>query len=239
LLVHGLGCSSEAWWPALRCLQRQRLEQPVFAPDMPGYGCSPGPREALGIDELADWNARLLDALEVERAHVAANSMGCQVSLALARRHPERVGGVVLVGPPPGGHGMTVGQYLWGLLLDGCHETMSYNVTLLRMYRQMGIRRYLATVQEMLADDPVAAALAVTAPVHILRGERDAIASERAARELAERLPRGSFETIPGAAHAVQFTHPKAFTRAVLAFIGRVEQEEALSAPPFTPREGR
>src|SRR5438046_1071077 len=97
LLVHGLACSADVWEPALRCLERDRLDQPVLAPDKPGYGHSPGPEEALGIAEMADWSARLLDTLRIERAHVTGYSMGCQVALALARRHPERVGSLVLV----------------------------------------------------------------------------------------------------------------------------------------------
>src|SRR5262245_40307007 len=76
LLIHGLGCSCEAWGPLLRCLERHGVEQSVYAPDMPGYGSSPGPPEALGIDALADWCARLLDTLTVPRAHLAGNSMG-------------------------------------------------------------------------------------------------------------------------------------------------------------------
>ena len=68
------------------------LSCPVFVPDLPGFGCSPGPREVLGMEDLADWTARLMETLGVTRAHLAGNSMGCQVALALARRQPERVG---------------------------------------------------------------------------------------------------------------------------------------------------
>jgi 2-hydroxy-6-oxonona-2,4-dienedioate hydrolase len=231
LLLHGLGCSSEAWGPSLRCLERRGVDQPVFVPDMPGYGHSPGPVEALGMEELADWNARLLDALEIEQAHVAGNSMGCQVALALARRHPVRVGGMVLVGPTPGGHEVTPLRYLLGLLIDGCRETIHYNSTLLRMYLQMGFRRYMATVPKMLGDNPIVHAPAIAAPTLIMRGERDAIVPDESARELAERLPRSACQTIPGAAHAVQFTHPELFTRITLAFLDGVGRGESSPVP--------
>jgi pimeloyl-ACP methyl ester carboxylesterase len=56
------------------------------------------------MEELADWAARFLDAQGIARAHVAGNSMGGQVALALARRHPTRVGGLVLAGPTMGRH---------------------------------------------------------------------------------------------------------------------------------------
>ena len=69
------------------------------------------------MEELADWAVRLMDALGVDRAHLAGNSMGCQVALALARRHPARVGGLVLVGPTAGERYIPFWRYALGLLL--------------------------------------------------------------------------------------------------------------------------
>jgi pimeloyl-ACP methyl ester carboxylesterase len=228
LLLHGLGCSCQAWDPMLRCLERQGVDQPVYAPDMPGCGQSLGPREALGMEALADWSVRLLDALEIDRAHVAANSMGCQVSLALARRHSERVGHLVLAGPTTGKHFLPQWRYLLGLIADGVRETPRYNATLARMYLQMGVRRYLATVRKMLEDDPVADAGLVRAPCLIVRGERDAIVPEAVARKLAAVLPHGAYAEIPAAAHAVQFNEPELFCGTALAFLA----EDAVRAAP-------
>jgi pimeloyl-ACP methyl ester carboxylesterase len=219
LLIHGLGCSAEAWRPALACLARQELDHPIVAPDMPGYGRSPGPLEALGMDELADWCARLLDRLAIERAHLAGNSMGCQVALALARRHPERVGGIVLAGPTTGERCETVWRYLGGLLVDGLREPMTYNGLLLRMYLQQGVRRYFATTRKMLADDPIAHAAEVRAPCLVVRGDGDAIVPEAVSRRLAGALPRGTFSQVENSAHAVQFHRPEAFTRLLLEFL--------------------
>lgn len=235
LLIHGLGCSSDAWKPALGGLQWQGIDQPVWAPDMPGYGRSPGPPQSLGIDELADWSARLLDALSVGRAHVAGNSMGCQVVLALARRHPERVGRLVLVGPTIGARGGSLGRYLIRLFRDGCRESLQYNLTLLQMYARMGFRRYLATVRKMMKDDPVAHAAEVTAPCLVLRGRNDAIVPERIARQLAAALPAGSLAQVDGAAHAVQFTHPGPFTALALAFLADSGSEVRARCAPTGP----
>ena len=155
ILLHGLGCSSDAWRPTLNVLAERRLPCPVFVPDMPGFGCSPGPNEAMGMADLADWTVRLMDTLSVERAHLAGNSMGCQVALALARRHPARVGGLVLVGPTVGEQYIPFWRYALGLLLDGVREPLIYNAVLARMYAQQGIPRYLATTRKMLEDEPL------------------------------------------------------------------------------------
>lgn len=226
LLLHGLGCSADAWLPALRAFGRHGCARRVVAPDMPGYGRSPGPRRALGMTELADWAARLLDALEIERAHLAGNSMGCQVALALARRHPERVGGMVLTGPTTGTRLVPIWRYMVGLVVDGIHEPIVYNGTLFRMYLEMGLRRYLATAWKMFQDDPFACTKEVQAPCLILRGETDGVVPERIARLLAESLPRGAFSEVAGKAHALQFNHPIAFVQNTLAFLAGADAVE-------------
>lgn len=226
MLLHGLGCSADAWNPALREMKRHGCARPVIAPDMPGYGRSPGPRRALGMIELADWAERLLDVLEIERAHLAGNSMGCQVALALARRHPERVGGLVLTGPTTGTRMVPTWRYVVGLLVDGIHEPIVYNGTLFRMYLEMGLRRYLATTKKMLADDPFVQIERVLAPCLVMRGAMDGIVPERAARHLADSLPRGAFSEVAGQAHALQFNHPTAFVQNALGFLAGTEAAE-------------
>jgi pimeloyl-ACP methyl ester carboxylesterase len=133
LLLHGLGCSVEAWGPLLRHIAADEngggRDRPVWAMDMPGYGKSPGPPawRALGIEELADWTVRLMDTLGIARAHLAGNSMGCQVALALARRLPERTGALVLCGPTEGADIVPFWRTVSGLLTDAFVEPWSYN----------------------------------------------------------------------------------------------------------------
>ena len=223
MLLHGLGCSSDAWVPSLRVLAGLGLHCPAYAPDLPGYGCTRCTEGALGMDELADWTTRLMDVLHIERAYVAGNSMGCQVALSLARRHPERVAGLILLGPTTGNSQVPFWRYALGLLRDGFGESLPYNLTLLKMYSQMGLRRYLATVRLMMRDDPLAHIADVRAPCLVTRGGNDRIVPERAAKELAARLPRGEYQALDSTAHAAEYNTPKLFVSATLEFIGRVE----------------
>ncbi len=154
---------------------------------------------------MADWTARLMDALGVARAHLAGNSMGCQVALALARRHPARAGSIVLVGPTTGTQRVPYWRYAAGLVLDSVQETLRYNIKLLKMEAQMGLRRYLGTVVKMRLDTPLEHAAEVKSPVLVLRGERDKIVPQDMAKQLAEQLPDGRFVLVMDAAHALQF----------------------------------
>jgi pimeloyl-ACP methyl ester carboxylesterase len=78
LLVHGLGMCKEVWRPVLPLLARERE---VVAVDLPGFGASPpGPGTVEGLAEvLAEFAAEL----GLERPHVAGNSLGGGVALAM------------------------------------------------------------------------------------------------------------------------------------------------------------
>ena len=232
LLLHGLGCSGKVWMPTIREMARQGLECPVVAPDMPGYGRSKGPRATLGIDELADWAVRFLDDRKLGRVHLAGNSMGCQVALALARRHPDRVGGVVLQGATTGDRLVPPWRYTLGLLADAFRESLKYNARLSVMYVQMGMGRYMATVRKMLADDPIGNAGKVRAPVLVIRGGADAIVPDEVARHLTAALPDAVYMPLDSAAHAIEYNDPKDFATALVNFLGRAEEKLGIASGP-------
>jgi pimeloyl-ACP methyl ester carboxylesterase len=225
LLIHGLGCSGETWDPTLREMRRRDLTCSTIAPDMPGYGRSMGwPRDALGMEDMADWLIKLLDQRGINRAHLAGNSMGCQVALAMARRHADRVGGIVLQGPTTGERIVPAWRYVTGLIADTIYENPAYTLRLLKMYTQMGPYRYAITVKKMLEDDPFATIGQVKAPCLVIRGGNDAIVSDKVARRLAAALPDAVYLPLDSAAHAIEFNNPREFVDAMLTFLTRAEK---------------
>lgn len=225
LFSHGLGCSGLVWEPTLREISRRGLCCPSLAPDMPGYGRSEGPPglRAMNIPELADWLARLLDHEKIERVHVVGNSLGCQIGLAFARRHPDRVGGMVLQGGTTGTRMVPPWRYITGLLVDAFNEPFYYNFRLTGMYAQMGFLRYYQTVRFMMEDDAFAAASQVKAPTLVIRGGKDAIVADRIARLLTATLPDAVYTPLDSAAHAIEFNNPEAFVPTMIHFLERAE----------------
>jgi pimeloyl-ACP methyl ester carboxylesterase len=95
--LHGLGGTKASFLPTLAALaDRYR----VIALDLPGFGESDKPI-AAAYD--AAWFARavtgLLDALEIERAHVIGNSMGGRVAIELGLTAPDRTDRIGLLSP--------------------------------------------------------------------------------------------------------------------------------------------
>ena len=69
--------------------------------DTPGFGLSPGPAGGLSYPYLADAVADLITALGATAAHVAGLSMGGQIALHTALRHPGRVRSLALLDTSP------------------------------------------------------------------------------------------------------------------------------------------
>jgi pimeloyl-ACP methyl ester carboxylesterase len=97
LMLHGLGGTKASFLPSIAALA------PSFrtvAVDLLGSGDSDKP---LGASYSPEFQARaveqLLDALELERAHIVGHSMGARVALELGFAHPDRTDGLVLMTP--------------------------------------------------------------------------------------------------------------------------------------------
>lgn len=99
LFIHGMLGTGPYWGPLLR--------------QMSGFRCLLLDRPGYGLSSALDWSAHhmgattadvlvaALDALEVPQAHVVGGSIGGVLGLHLAKRHPERVGRVVMLGGGP------------------------------------------------------------------------------------------------------------------------------------------
>lgn len=97
LCLHGLGGTKASFLPTLAALAEHHR---VIAMDLPGFGDSVKP---IGARYDAAWFARtvfsLMDALEIDRVHLAGNSMGGRVALEAGLMDPPRVGRLVMLSP--------------------------------------------------------------------------------------------------------------------------------------------
>lgn len=97
LLVHGFFAWSFTWRKNLPALG-ERFH--TYAVDLRGWGLSQrGSTLAYGLDAQADLLAAFLNAMQIERAALMGHSMGGEIALRFALRHPDRLKGMVLVSP--------------------------------------------------------------------------------------------------------------------------------------------
>jgi pimeloyl-ACP methyl ester carboxylesterase len=94
----GLGMTRTGFDPQLAALSSGYR---CVAWDMPGYGASPLPPQGLSFALLADAVATLIGTLGEPQAHLAGLSMGGQVALHAALRHPRLVRSLALLDSSP------------------------------------------------------------------------------------------------------------------------------------------
>lgn len=97
LLIHGLGGAKSSFFDTAAALSHRYT---VHALDLPGFGSSSKPLTApYTARYFAETVVGVMDALGIERAHFAGNSMGGRVSIEVGLRYPERVRSLVLLCP--------------------------------------------------------------------------------------------------------------------------------------------
>lgn len=100
LLIHGGGCDNAgiSWFRLIGPLSKHR---PVLAPDLAGFGGTEGVPVTGTAAGMADQLRQLLEAMDIDRVLVCGVSMGGEVAVQLALRHPQTC--VALVAIAPGG----------------------------------------------------------------------------------------------------------------------------------------
>ncbi|MGP4084976.1 alpha/beta fold hydrolase [Streptomyces sp. KR55] len=113
LLLHGIGHHRQVWDPVIPALAPER---DVIAVDLPGCGESPALPAGLAHDlpSMTAVLTALCEALDVERPHVAGNSLGGLLALQLGR---DRLARSVTALSPAGFWSAVERRYAFGVLM--------------------------------------------------------------------------------------------------------------------------
>lgn len=88
VLLHGFGANKDSWTAFARYLKGYHL----VIPDVPGFGeSSRVPADRYDVGNQARRIARFVDVLQLDRFHLAGNSLGGALSATYAANNPERV----------------------------------------------------------------------------------------------------------------------------------------------------
>jgi len=225
VLLHPFSDALESWWDIGLGGRLARAFR-VIALDARGHGSSDKPREPATYKlehRVADVLA-VLDATQVDRAHVVGYSMGGWTALGLASLAPTRLRSLVIGGAHPYAQDLTPLRRL----LDGGIERLCLVLerslgALPATWRARAARNDLAALSAAVADDradqstALAKALAgVTVPTRWIVGALDP-AREDVSRAAAA-TPRGDLVVVPASDHFQTFASA-AFADAVAEFL--------------------
>ncbi|WP_107771489.1 alpha/beta fold hydrolase [Nocardioides sediminis] len=205
--LHGFAISGAYLMPTARALAA-RGENVV--PDLPGYGRSERRDRVLDIPGLAECTVAILDGLDIDRAVLVGNSMGCAVGLEVAHRAPGRVHRLVLVSPAGGAHNQPMGRAIGQLARDVFRESARMFPVALPDYVRFGPLNGLRLFGELTRFPSLERLLHTPVPTLAVLGTRDPLLppSDRI-REVARLAPEHlTVALVDRAAHAVNFSHP-------------------------------
>ena len=241
LLLHGIGHHRQAWDPVVDILAAER---DVIAVDLPGFGESPALPGGLPHD-LPTMNTALgalCETLELERPHVAGNSLGGLLALELGR---EKLVRSVTALSPAGFWSPVERRYAFGLLqaMRAAARSMPLPVverlsqsaagrTVLTssIYARPGRRSPEAVVAETLAlanaqgfAETLRAGGSVQfsddipgLPVTVAWGTRDRILVRRQGIRAKHVIPRARLVRLPGCGHVPMNDDPALVARVIL-----------------------
>ena len=237
VLLHGILDDARAWRPQLDGLSDAF---DVIAWEAPGCGGSDDPPEGFGADDYADCVLGLLDALGVERPHVAGLSWGSGLALELYRRRPDVPRTLILASGYAGWKGSLppeevdrrlaqclaesemapeefVPGWLPGLLTDAAPPGLADEVvTIMSDFHPAGYRA-MALAFADLDLRPVLPT--VTVPTLLLWGELDARSPVPVAEAMHAQLPRSELVLLDGVGHFTNLEAPDRWNDAVRRFL--------------------
>ncbi|MGW7659055.1 alpha/beta fold hydrolase [Streptomyces sp. NPDC054756] len=241
LLLHGIGHHRQVWDPVLDILATERE---VVTVDLPGFGTSPGLPDGLAYD-LATTTAvfgAFCEALELDRPHVAGNSLGGLIALELGR---EKLARSVTALSPAGFWTPAERRYAFGVLLAMRHISRRMPLPLVErlsrsaagrtaltstIYARPGRRSPEAVVAETLAlagatgfDQTLRSGRAVQflddipeIPVTVAWGSRDRLLIPRQGVRAKRVIPKARLVRLPGCGHCPMNDDPALVARVIL-----------------------
>jgi len=245
LWLQGLNAPAAAWSVQLAHFSRTHR---CIAPDARGVGKSDAPPGPYTTEQLADDALRILDACEVERAHVVGLSLGGAAAQELALAHPGRVRSLALLASfarqaPRSRALLESWRALYPIAaesapLRAAWEQQAYtwlfsdaywrNAAAVRAALRFAgsqpfqsVQGFLGQIDAALAHDSVSRLPGLRVPTLVAHGSLDQLAPAAGAQEMARLIPGAQLLLLPEVGHAVNLEGQRAVNAALRALWAR------------------
>jgi pimeloyl-ACP methyl ester carboxylesterase len=224
LLIMGLSLTSKSWFRTIPALSEQYK---VIVFDNRGVGQSGKPNTPYSIALMAEDARAVLDAADVESAHVYGISMGGMIAQRLALKYPERVKSLILGCTTSGGQNhvqpeadvsmlmlsrasstATPEEMAWATApILYSHSFLENNRAIVAEDIQARIETpilpyaYMLQLQACLAHDTYNEISQIKVPTLVIHGDEDRLVPYENGVTLADRIPGAEFVSISGAGH--------------------------------------
>ena len=240
LFIAGLRITMDMWQPII-LNELARSNRSVIIYNNRGTGNSTGGTKDYTISQLANDAAGLLDALNVEKAHIIGWSMGSYIAEELALLHPNKVSSLILYGSGPGGDKAIPSSAQLMQTLGGVSGTPEEQARQILSFfspqswllnnpeyinyfpllkRTVSVETTQKQAQAIVGWNGIYSSPSVIVqPTLVLVGTEDIITTPKAALSLVEKIPLISLVQVKDAGHGWMYQYPEKFTKVVQTFL--------------------
>lgn len=237
VLLHGFPHNRSLWAPQTSALVEHGR---CIAPDLRGFGDS-GREGPYSMDQYADDVIGLLEVLGVESAVIGGLSMGGYVTLAVWRKRPDLVRGLVLADTKAGADSPEARRKRLELIAlaraNGVAAVASAQITgmvgattraqngglvdgLHQMLAAAPLEGVVGALQAMMdREDSTDLLRTIDVPTLIIVGAEDTLTPVKEARAMHAGVAGSRLEVIPGAGHVSNLEKPAAFNHLLGEFL--------------------
>ncbi len=243
VMIHGVGLDHTMWDKVMPQLTATRQ---VVRYDLLGHGNSSDPPGPRSIDDFVSQLLGVMDAHGVVKPDVAGLSLGGQIALAAAARHPDRVGRLALLNTVFNRSGEE--QAAVRRRLDAAEKGGMTRVASLAINRWFShhwqaanpndvsavrtrlesnrLGAYSKAYRVFIEGDPLlpGAAANVQSPTLAMTGALDPGSTPAMSRALAKAVPTGQALVLDKLRHLPPIESPAVFARALLGFLDGEEE---------------
>jgi 3-oxoadipate enol-lactonase len=239
VLLHGFPFSLHMWRPQGAGLQARYR---VITPNLRGFGATDPFDGPPSVEQMAEDVNGLLDALGIkEKVVLGGLSMGGYVALAFARRHPERLRGLILAdtraeadsAEGKANRDKTIAFAETHSAREVVEQMLPRLLSEQTRRQQPGVAKEIVTIATAQGRAGIVGALQamrdrpdslpflqnIRVPALVIVGEDDIVTPLAASQNLVQGIGGARLVVIPEAGHMSNLEQPHAFTEALEAFL--------------------
>ena len=238
LFISGLNGFASFWQDQAAAFSRKF---DVITHDHRGIGQSDPTRSGFTVDRMAADVIGLMDALEIERAHIVGHSTGGAIAQTLAVEHPKRLASVVLsatwtkpdayfrrffgmrkdillrLGPSAYVQASTLFLYPSWFVARNNERLRQLEAQSLALFPPTEIAA--SRIDAILAFDRTESLRRIKTPTLVVGAEDDIVTPSYFSEELARLIPAAEIKIFPRGGHAFTQVRAREFNQAVLPFL--------------------
>ena len=235
VLSNGIMMSTASWGFQTTALAKHFR---VLLYDCRGMWQSDHPEGPYSMELHADDLAGLLDALNIEQAHIAGISYGSEVSLVFALRYPEKTKSLIVidgVSEVPlmlklqsrpwkiaGERNDAELLYDTSIFLNFGEDYLKRNEQFLSLSREafskLNLSSFIKLMDSFTAYNITDQLGHIKSPTLIIVGEEDLIKGPKMAQIMVDRIPHAEYVVVPGAGHALCLDKPEPLNTLLMGF---------------------